>query len=59
VFFAGTPAHEHAATRIIYNPTNGLLDYDADGNGHAHAPIHFATLAAHLHLASFDFAVVA
>jgi len=57
-FFEGKPGHEHAATRIIYNPANGSLSYDADGRAHAHAPIHFATLSAHLNLASLDFVVV-
>ena len=50
---------ETAATRVIYHPGNGFLFYDQDGSGHAHAPIHFATLAAHLTLTNTDFIVVA
>jgi Ca2+-binding RTX toxin-like protein len=58
-FLEGTTAHELSATRIVYNPANGYVYYDADGSGHAHAPIHFATLAASLTLANTDFTIVA
>ena len=51
-------AHD-ASDRVIHNPANGFLSYDADGSGHAHAPIHFATLALHLTLTNADFLVVA
>jgi Ca2+-binding RTX toxin-like protein len=48
-----TARHQH----IIYDAQNGWLLYDQDGSGTAHAAIHFATLAAHLHLSSGDFLV--
>jgi Ca2+-binding RTX toxin-like protein len=57
MFFAGAHAHD-PDDRIIYNPGNGWLSYDADGN-HPGAAIHFATLAPHLALAAADFVVVA
>ncbi|MGE0798665.1 MAG: Ig-like domain-containing protein [Lautropia sp.] len=46
-----------AATRIVYNPTNGALSFDADGTGGA-APVQFATLNANLALTAADFVVV-
>ena len=55
-FHAGAAAHD-ASDRIIYNPSNGWLSYDADGIGVA-APIHFATVSAHLAIAHDDFFVV-
>jgi len=54
-FFAGAAAHD-ASDRIIYNPANGFVSYDANGN-HAGGATHFATLAAHLHLTNADFLV--
>jgi serralysin len=57
-FFAGATAHD-ATDRILYNPANGFLSYDVDGSGHAHAPVHFSTLAAHLALTATDFLVTA
>lgn len=50
---------ETAHTRIVYHPGNGFLFYDQDGSGHAHAPIHFASLGADLTLTSTDFVVIA
>lgn len=57
MFFAGSAAHD-ANDHIIYNPANGFLTYDSNGNtaGGAH---HFATLAAHLTLTDADFVVAA
>ena len=46
-----------AGNRIIYNPANGFLFYDADGKGGA-SEVHFATLAPHLGLHHSDFLVV-
>ena len=57
-FFAGAAAHD-ASDRVIYNPANGFVSYDADGSGHAHAPTYFAKLAPHLALTHADFLVVA
>jgi Ca2+-binding RTX toxin-like protein len=56
-FFEGAAAHD-ATDRIIYNPANGFVTYDSNGN-HAGGATHFATLAAHLHLTNADFLVVA
>jgi Ca2+-binding RTX toxin-like protein len=56
-FFAGAAAHDRT-DRIIYNPANGFVTYDSNGN-HAGGAHHFATLAAHLHLTNADFLVVA
>ena len=46
-----------ADVRIIYNPSNGKLFYDADGDG-ASAVIWFATLQAGLSLTASDFVIV-
>lgn len=46
-----------ANDRIIYNPTNGALSYDADGNG-ALAAVKFATLSLNLAMTHQDFVVV-
>jgi Ca2+-binding RTX toxin-like protein len=54
-FFAGAKAHD-ASDRIIYNPKNGFLTYDSNGDHSGHAT-HFATLAPHLHLTHKDFFV--
>ena len=56
MFFVGAAAHD-STDRIIYDPANGFLWYDADGKGGAHAN-HFATLGKHLHPTSADFLVV-
>jgi Ca2+-binding RTX toxin-like protein len=42
---------------VIYNPTNGRLMYDADGNGSG-ARVVFAQLEANLSLTSFDFLMI-
>jgi hypothetical protein len=56
-FFQGAAAHD-PTDRIIYNPANGFLTYDANGN-HAGGAIHFATLSLHLTLSNTDFLVTA
>jgi hypothetical protein len=43
--------------RIVYNPTNGRLSYDANGSVPG-GETHFATLAPHLELSSGDFLVL-
>jgi Ca2+-binding RTX toxin-like protein len=43
--------------RIIYNPSNGYLIYDPDGNGFING-IEFGKLAPHLHLTHSDFVIV-
>jgi hypothetical protein len=50
------PQATTASQHIIYNPQNGFLYYDHDGNGPL-AEIHFATLGPHLHLTNHDFLV--
>ena len=55
LFHVGAAAHD-ATDRIIYNPNNGFLTYDANGNHFGHA-VHFATLAPHLALTHTDFLV--
>ena len=57
MFFEGAAAHD-ASDRIIYNPANGFVTYDSNGN-HPGGAIHFATLADHLTLTHADFLVVA
>jgi len=52
-FHVGTAAHD-ADDRIIYNPNNGFLFYDANGD-QAGGKAHFATLAPNLHLTHADF----
>jgi len=54
-FHVGTAAHD-ADDRIIYNPNNGFLFYDANGD-QAGGKTHFATLAPNLHLTHADFLV--
>ena len=56
-FFAGAGAHD-ANDHIIYNPNNGFLSYDSNGNA-AGGVTHFATLAHHLDLHNTDFVVIA
>ena len=46
MFHVGAAAHD-ANDRIIYNPNNGFLTYDGNGN-HAGGAVHFATLVPHL-----------
>jgi serralysin len=55
-FFLGDAAHD-ASVRIIYNPHNGQLIYDSNGNA-AGGAVLFATLAHGLQLAGNDFLVV-
>jgi Ca2+-binding RTX toxin-like protein len=55
-FYAGAAAHD-ATDRIIYNPANGHLSYDSDGNGPHHAVL-FATLAEHLILHGVNLLVI-
>jgi serralysin len=57
MFCKGAHAHD-ADDHIIYNPANGWLSYDANGN-HLGGATHFATLAAHLAVTGSDFLVVA
>ena len=60
-FHVGAPVNANA--QIDYNPGNGFLFYDQDGNGSTYAPIHFATLglAGHPHpvIHNTDFIVIA
>jgi len=53
----GTSAVD-ANDRILYDQATGRLFYDADGNGAAAAPIHFATLMGNPVIAESDFAVI-
>jgi Ca2+-binding RTX toxin-like protein len=58
-FFKGAAAHD-ADDHIIYNPANGRLYYDDDGNG-VHAQVLFATLGTTTHptnVAYNDFVVI-
>jgi VCBS repeat-containing protein len=55
-FSADGTAHT-ADQHVLYNPHNGWLSYDADGNGGP--AVHFATLGHGLHLVAADFLVVA
>lgn len=55
-FFHVGAAARGANDHIIYNPNNGFLIYDANGN-HAGGAVHFATLAPHLALTHGDFLV--
>jgi Ca2+-binding RTX toxin-like protein len=54
-FYEGAAAHD-ADDRIVYNPANGYLIYDSNGNA-AGGQHHFATLAAQLTLTNADFLV--
>ena len=56
-FFVGAAAHD-ANDHVIYNPANGFLTYNSNGNRHGGAT-HFATLAEHLNLTHTEFLVVA
>jgi hypothetical protein len=56
MFFEGAHAHT-LHDRIIYDPHNGWLTYDSNGNARGGAT-HFATLAPHLLLSSGDFLVI-
>src|SRR5262249_1719451 len=55
-FHVGAAAHD-GDDRVIYNPSNGFLIYDANGN-HAGGAVHFATLAPHLAITHADFLVI-
>jgi Ca2+-binding RTX toxin-like protein len=55
-FFAGAAAHD-STDRIIYNSVNGVLVYDADGNGTA-APLRIATLDGAPPLTFLDFLII-
>ena len=54
-FFAGAAAHD-ADDRVIYNPGNGALIYDANGSASGGA-VQFAKLAAGLTVDAADFLV--
>lgn len=56
MFVKAAAAHD-ANDYIIYNPTNGALLYDADGNG-ARDAVQIAVLGTNLPLSYADFAVV-
>lgn len=55
-FFHVGAAARDADDHIVYNPSNGFLIYDANGN-HPGGAVHFATLAPHLALTHTDFLV--
>ena len=52
-----TTAHD-ATDRFIYNPTNGALYYDADGNASGSAAVQVATLGATTPLAFTDLYII-
>lgn len=54
---AGVTQAADANDYLIYNSSSGALYYDADGSGHAYAPVQFATLSAGLALTASDFFV--
>ncbi|MGO4566500.1 Ig-like domain-containing protein [Rhizobium sp. 2YAF20] len=54
---AGGQAQD-ASDRIIYDPTNGWLTYDANGSAAGGNPVHFATLQPGLSLQAADFLVI-
>ncbi|MBF9233440.1 M10 family metallopeptidase C-terminal domain-containing protein [Microvirga alba] len=54
-FWTGAAAHDQD-DRIIYNPANGALSYDPDGDGPAKA-IKFAILSKHLKLTADQFEI--
>jgi Ca2+-binding RTX toxin-like protein len=55
-FFKGANAHD-ANDRVIYNPADGKLYFDNDGNG-AHAKVLIATLDDHLNVTASDIVVI-
>ena len=55
-FFKGTAAHD-TNDYVIYNPSNGVVTYDADGNG-AHAAVEIALLGVNLALTAADFVLI-
>jgi Ca2+-binding RTX toxin-like protein len=55
-FHIGTAAHD-GDDRIIYNSTNGVLIYDANGNA-AGGALWFATVGANLPLTNADFVLI-
>jgi serralysin len=63
-FLAGKMFHvgshfTNGGQHIDYNPTNGWLTYDGNGNRPGGDPTHFMTLAAHLNLHHTDLVVIA
>jgi len=56
-FFIGALAHD-ADDRIMYNPANGALKFDADGSGGAATARTIAMLGSNLSLTASDFRVV-
>lgn len=56
MFFSGAKAHDQS-DRIIYNPVNGFLTYDSNGNV-AGGAVQFAKLDANLAVTNADFLVV-
>ena len=57
-FFHVGPRAGDANDFILYDKTTGTLAYDSDGSKHAHSPLVFATLDAHLKLTHGDFLVI-
>ena len=55
-FFTGSGAHD-ADDRIIYNPANGNIYYEADGNG-AGAAMLFAHVTAEMILTNSDLEII-
>lgn len=51
------PSATTADHRILYNPLNGYVYYDADGNGSI-APVLFATLTNRVNLTADDFQII-
>ncbi|MGQ0673817.1 MAG: M10 family metallopeptidase C-terminal domain-containing protein [Hyphomicrobium sp.] len=56
-FVMGTGQRRDAEDRVMYNPANGSLFYDADGNGSEEA-IRFATVSQGMVLGSGDFLIM-
>ncbi len=57
LFVSGQAAAD-ANDYLVYNPDNGALTYDADGDGAAQAGVKIALLGVHLALTNADFVVV-
>jgi Ca2+-binding RTX toxin-like protein len=56
MFWKGAKAHD-ASDRVIYNPKNGALSYDVDGNG-GKAAVKIAVLSSKLKISYQDFMVI-